>query len=150
MTIEANKREKGWEEKDENVVQTDFTIKVPQSVNLDLKVFSSPVQISGVTGTHKVHGFSSDLRLDKVTGPVDAETFSGQIYLAPAIWQQGQSVHAKTFSGDIEVRLPESAVRDGRVRLVQRRRRQRRAARPFRASRSGRCARVSTTPPAAR
>ena len=74
-------------------METDFTIKVPQSANLDLKVFSSPVQISGVTGTHKVHGFSSDLRLD----------------LAPATWQQGQSVHAKTFSGDIEVRLPESA-----------------------------------------
>ena len=109
VTIEANKRDKDWDEKDENVVETDFTIKVPQSANLDLKVFSSPVQISGVTGTHKVHGFSSDLRLDKVTGPVDAETFSGQIYLAPAAWQQGQSMRAKTFSGDIEVRLPESA-----------------------------------------
>jgi DUF4097 and DUF4098 domain-containing protein YvlB len=109
VTIEANKRDKDWGEKDENVVETDFTIKVPQTANLDLKVFSSPVQISGVTGTHKVHGFSSDLRLDKVTGPVDAETFSGQIYLAPAAWQQGQSVHAKTFSGDIEVRLPDSA-----------------------------------------
>jgi hypothetical protein len=109
VAIEANKRDKDWGEKDDNVVETDFTIKVPQTANLDLKVFSSPVQISGVTGTHKVHGFSSDLRLDKVTGPVDAETFSGQIYLAPAAWQQGQSVHAKTFSGDIEVRLPESA-----------------------------------------
>jgi hypothetical protein len=109
VTIEANKRDKDGDEKDENVVETDFTIKVPQSTNLDLRVFSSPVQISGVTGTHKVHGFSSDLRLDKVTGPVDAETFSGQIYLAPAVWQQGQSVHAKTFSGDIEVRLPDSA-----------------------------------------
>jgi DUF4097 and DUF4098 domain-containing protein YvlB len=109
VTIEANKRDKDWDEKDDNIVETDFTIKVPQSTNLDLKVFSSPVLISGVTGTHKVHGFSSDLRLDKVTGPVDAETFSGQIYLAPAAWQQGQSVHAKTFSGDIEMRLPDSA-----------------------------------------
>lgn len=109
VTIDANKRDESWDKKDENVVETDFTIKVPQSANLDLKVFSSPVQISGVTGTHKVHGFSSDLRLDHVTGSVDAETFSGQIYLAPAAWQQGQSVRAKTFSGDIEVKLPESA-----------------------------------------
>lgn len=109
VTIEANKRDTDWGEKDENVVETDFTIKVPQSANLDLKVFSSPVQISGVTGTHKVHGFSSDLRLDEVTGSVEAETFSGQIHLAPATWQQGQSVRAKTFSGDIEVRLPANA-----------------------------------------
>jgi DUF4097 and DUF4098 domain-containing protein YvlB len=109
VRIDANKRAENWDEKDENVVETDFTIKVPQSANLDLKVFSSPVQISGVTGTHKVHGFSSDLRLDRMTGSVDAETFSGQIYLAPAAWQQGQSLRAKTFSGDIEVRLPDSA-----------------------------------------
>ena len=109
VRIDANKKVENWDEKNDNVVETDFTIKVPQSANLDLKVFSSPVQISGVTGTHKVHGFSSDLRLDRVTGSVDAETFSGQIYLAPAAWQQGQSVRAKTFSGDIEVKLPESA-----------------------------------------
>jgi DUF4097 and DUF4098 domain-containing protein YvlB len=109
VRIDANKKAENWDEKNDNVVETDFTIKVPQSANLDLKVFSSPVQISGVTGTHKVHGFSSDLRLDRVTGSVEAETFSGQIYLAPAAWQQGQRVRAKTFSGDIEVRLPESA-----------------------------------------
>ena len=109
VVIEANKRDRSWDKKDENVVETDFDIKVPRSANLDLRVFSSPVQISGVTGTHKVHGFSSNLRLDGVTGPVEAETFSGEIYLAPAAWQQGQSVSAKTFSGDIEVRLPASA-----------------------------------------
>jgi len=109
VRIDANKKNENWDEKNDNVVETDFTIKVPQSANLDLNVFSSPVQISGVTGTHKVHGFSSDLRLDRVTGSVDAETFSGQNYLAPATWQQGQRMRAKTFSGDIEVRLPESA-----------------------------------------
>jgi hypothetical protein len=109
VVIDANKRDKEWDKKDENVVETEFVIKVPQTANLDLNVFSSPVQISGVTGRHKVHGFSSDLRLERVTGSVDAETFSGQIYLAPAAWQQGQTVRAKTFSGDIEVRLPESA-----------------------------------------
>lgn len=108
VVIEANKRDGSDDRKDENVVETDFTIRVPQNVNLDLRVFSSPVQISGVTGTHKVHGFSSELRLN-VTGPVEAETFSGGIYLAPADWQKGQSVSAKTFSGDIEVRLPASA-----------------------------------------
>jgi DUF4097 and DUF4098 domain-containing protein YvlB len=109
VVIEANKRDRSWDKKNENVVETDFDIRVPRSANLDLRVFSSPVQISGVAGTHKVHGFSSSLRLDGVTGPVEAETFSGAIYLAPAAWQQGQSVSAKTFSGDIEVRLPASA-----------------------------------------
>ena len=109
VTIEANRRREGWKEKNNNVVETTFEIKVPASVNLDVKVFSSPVTIAGVTGTHRVHGFSSDLRLDGVTGPIHAETFSGAIFLSPAEWQQNQSLKVKTFSGDIEVRLPLTA-----------------------------------------
>lgn len=107
VTIEANKQTE--RRKNDNVVETDFEIRMPATANLDVKVFSSPVQVRGVTGSHRVHGFSSDLRLDGVTGPVDAETFSGSIYLAHSGWQPGQSLRAKTFSGDIEVRLPDSA-----------------------------------------
>ena len=109
ITIEANKRDDSWQEHNDNVVETEFTIKVPLNVNLDLSVFSSPVQVTGVSGTHRVHGFSSDLRLEGVTGPVDAETFSGQVFVAPASWQQGQAMRVKTFSGDIDVRLPGTA-----------------------------------------
>jgi len=43
------------------------------------------------------------------TGPVDAETFSGAIHVAPASWQKDQTLRAKTFSGDIEVMLPAAA-----------------------------------------
>lgn len=109
VAIDANKRDSDWNEHNENVVETEFTIRVPQKVNLDLSVFSSPVQVSNVSGTHRVHGFSSDLRLDKVIGPVDAETFSGKVYVAPALWQAGQAMRVKTFSGDIDIRLPEAA-----------------------------------------
>jgi DUF4097 and DUF4098 domain-containing protein YvlB len=108
VTIEANKRDEKWEEKDNNVVETDFVILMPGRANLDVKVFSSPVTITGVTGTHKVHGFSSDLTLDKIGGPVDAETFSGTIHLASTGWSKGQTMRLKTFSGDIELRAPES------------------------------------------
>ena len=81
-----------------------FTLRVPASANLDIDVFSSPVTVSGVTGKHHVHGFSSDLHLRGTTGPIDAETFSGGIELSPASWVKDQSLRAKTFSGDIEVR----------------------------------------------
>jgi Toastrack DUF4097 len=110
VTIDANKRGEGWtEKKNNNVVETVFEIRMPDRANLDVDVFSSPVQITGVTGSHHVHGFSSDLRLDRINGPIEAETFSGGIYLAPASWQQNQSVKAKTFSGDIEMRVPQAA-----------------------------------------
>jgi DUF4097 and DUF4098 domain-containing protein YvlB len=109
VTIDANKRDNSWEHHDDNVVETAFTIKVPKTANLDVDVFSSAVTVSGVSGRHHVHGFSSELRLNGGTGPVDAETFSGAIYVAPAKWEKDQTLRAKTFSGDIEVKLPASA-----------------------------------------
>jgi len=109
VTIDANKKDDSWHEKNDNVVETVFTLRVPASANLDIDVFSSPVTVTGVNGRHHVHGFSSDLHLRGTTGQVDAETFSGAIELAPATWVKDQSLSAKTFSGDIEVRLPQAA-----------------------------------------
>lgn len=109
VTIDANKRDQGWNEHNENVVETAFTLRVPSTANLDIDVFSSAVTVTGVSGRHHVHGFSSELRLNGTTGPVDAETFSGAIHLSPGSWQKDQSLSAKTFSGDIEVRLPQAA-----------------------------------------
>lgn len=109
VAIEANRRPDGDRQQKNNVVETAFDIRVPSTASLDVNVFSSPVEIRGVTGRHRVRGFSSTLRLDGVTGPVDLETFSGGVYLSPASWQPGQSVAVKTFSGDVEVRLPAAA-----------------------------------------
>jgi DUF4097 and DUF4098 domain-containing protein YvlB len=109
VTIEANKRDNSWEEHNDNVVETDFTIKVPSNANLDIDVFSSPVTLTGVSGKHRVHSFSADLHVNGSTGGVDAETFSGAIYIQPASWMKDQSLSAKTFSGDIEVHLPAAA-----------------------------------------
>jgi hypothetical protein len=109
VSVDANRRDENWSEKNDNVVETAFTIKVPASANLDIDVFSSPVTVSGVTGRHHVHGFSSDLRLEQSAGAIDAETFSGKIFLSPASWMKDQSLSAKTFSGDIDVKLPAQA-----------------------------------------
>jgi DUF4097 and DUF4098 domain-containing protein YvlB len=109
VTIDANKRDGSWHEKDDNVVETAFTLRMPATANLDIDVFSSAVTVTGVSGRHHVHGFSSELTLRDTTGPVDAETFSGAIHVAPASWVKDQSLRAKTFSGDIEVRLPQAA-----------------------------------------
>ena len=80
VTIDANKRDDSWEHHDDNVVETAFTIKLPKNANLDVDVFSSAVNVAGVSGRHHVHGFSSELRVTGSTGPIDAETFSGAIH----------------------------------------------------------------------
>jgi len=110
VRIKANKRESGWFNWGSNsVVDTDFDIKVPRQTDIDLSAFSSAVRVAGVNGSHRVHSFSGGLRLEDVAGRVKADTFSGgiEIQLAQATNQPDLDLH--TFSGDVDVRVPETA-----------------------------------------
>ena len=60
VTIEANKRDDKWEEHNDNVVETDFTLKVPSNANLDIDVFSSPVH--GDRRLRQASGFTRSRR----------------------------------------------------------------------------------------
>ena len=106
--VEANSQAEPRQH-DENVVETDLTIEVPREANLDVETFSSPVIVHDVTGSrHRVKTFSGDQQLQGVTGPVDAEAFSGSIDMAPT-WKDGNKLDLHTFSGHIEVQVPPSA-----------------------------------------
>ena len=95
VTIQANKREEGWREKNDNVVETDFDIKVPYGIELDLYSFSGKIDVTGVTGK------------------INAETFSGDVMLDVASASQLPALSGETFSGDIRVKVNGSA--SGRV-----------------------------------
>ena len=100
VTIEANKKDSEWRDRDNNVVDTQLEILVPEDVRLDVDVFSSDVKIENVTGNQKLHTFSGTIDITGATGSVDAETFSGDIELG-----LGQGVGGRfdfdTFSGDL-------------------------------------------------
>ena len=108
LTINANKRDDDddWSDRhNNNVVETEFDIQVPAGSRLDINVFSSNVNVTGVTGEQNVHSFSGTLTLVGVRGPVDAKTFSAGI----RVEVDGVSEHdlqLETFSGDIESDLP--------------------------------------------
>jgi Putative adhesin len=92
VVVDANHREqRSWYRRDNDVVHTDFDIKVPRRTNLDIDVFSAPVEVTGVEGSYRVHTFSSRVRLNDV------------------LWQNRQTIDVNTFSGDIEVQLPAGA-----------------------------------------
>jgi DUF4097 and DUF4098 domain-containing protein YvlB len=93
----------------DNVVKTDFDIKVPRRTNLDISVFSAPVSVDGVEGTFKAHGFSSRLEFQDVIGPIEAHTFSGAISIRAKTWQPNQTIDVDTFSGNIDLHVPENA-----------------------------------------
>ena len=114
VVVEANQRDSSWWNFDgSNVVETDFDIKVPRRTNLDLSVFSSPVNVEGVEGRHKVHGFSSRVTMTDIAGSVRAHTFSGRVVIREKSWEPNQTIDVDTFSGDVELHVPASA--EGRV-----------------------------------
>jgi hypothetical protein len=110
VVVDANRRERSWYEfiGGDNVVETDFDIKVPRRTNLDLSVFSAPVSVDGVEGSHKVHGFSSRLTLNDVAGSIKAHTFSGSVLIRAKSWEPNQTIDVDTFSGNVELHVPES------------------------------------------
>ena len=92
-----------------SIGETDFDIKVPKHINLDVNVFSSPVDVRGVEGTHKIHTFSAKIHLEDAVGSIDAHTFSGGVDIQTKAWQDRQAIDVHTFSGSVELRIPESA-----------------------------------------
>ncbi len=107
VEIDANHRL--VERRNENVVETDFDIQVPGEVKLDVRTFSAPVTVTNVTGDLAVDGFSSEVRLTEVSGPVRVKTFSGGVNVQARSWKDGDDFNVNTFSGDVTLRLPESA-----------------------------------------
>src|SRR6266516_4624885 len=55
VTIDANKRDPGWQhDKNNNVVETSFDIEVPAGAKLDVEVFSSNLDIKGLAGAERL------------------------------------------------------------------------------------------------
>jgi DUF4097 and DUF4098 domain-containing protein YvlB len=109
VVVEANHHDRLYWSDHNNVVETDFDIKVPTRTSLNISGFSSPIDVRGVEGSHNVHTFSSHLRLDDVTGSIKAHSFSGSVEIRARGWQDRQTIDVDTFSGSIEVHLPDSA-----------------------------------------
>jgi hypothetical protein len=110
VVVNANRDERSWFDflGNNRVVDTDFDIKVPRRTNLDVSVFSAPVTVEGVEGSHKLHSFSSRLSLSDVAGPIRAHSFSGSITIRERSWQPDQTIDVDTFSGNVDLHLPDS------------------------------------------
>ena len=111
VVVDANRHERSWYDfvSRNSVVETDFDVKVPRRTNLDLSVFSAPVTVDGIEGSHKLHSFSSRLSLSDVSGSIQAHTFSGPVLIRQKSWDAGETIDVHTFSGNVELHVPESA-----------------------------------------
>jgi DUF4097 and DUF4098 domain-containing protein YvlB len=109
VSIDANKRDAGWDNHKDNVVETTFDIELPAGATLDINGFSSALTIKGVTGDQKLGTFSGAITVSGVKGAVDAKTFSATIDIDATAAGASPVLHTQTFSGDIHAKLAESA-----------------------------------------
>jgi len=105
VSIDANKKDSDWTERENNVVETEFEIQVPVDVSLVVDVFSSDVKVKDVRGRQHVKTFSGEIEVAGAEAALDAETFSGDISVSLA---QGASasVDFDSFSGSLETDVP--------------------------------------------
>ena len=110
LVINTNHREHSWwDNMRNNVVETDLDISVPRRTDLDLNTFSAPITVEGIDGSTRVHGFSSYIHLSDVSGSIVAHTFSGPVEIGTTSWRDNQSISVDTFSGNIQLHVPENA-----------------------------------------
>ena len=116
VSIEANQRASGWREQNNNVVETDFEIKVPRGTTLDIYTFSGKIDVRGVTGKIEAQTFSANIDIDVTEAAempeLTAETFSGDIRAHVPPSASGR-VRFNSFSGSVRSELPISTTSGG-------------------------------------
>jgi hypothetical protein len=108
-TVEVDANHRLVERRNDNVVETDFEIQVPARTRLDIKTFSAPVTVTGVTASQNIDGFSSDIIIESADfgdgNDIDVNTFSGNVRLRLPANARG-TIDFNTFSGRFESDLP--------------------------------------------
>jgi DUF4097 and DUF4098 domain-containing protein YvlB len=108
-TVEVDANHRVVERRNDNVVETDFEIRVPSRARLDIKTFSAPVTVIGVNGSQNIDGFSSDITIESQDlgdgSDIDVNTFSGNVRLRLPSGARG-NLSFNSFSGSFESDLP--------------------------------------------
>jgi len=108
-TIDIDANHRLVERRNDNVVETDFEIQVPARTRIDVKTFSAPVTVTGVSASQHIDGFSSDINIESAEfgdgNDIDVNTFSGGVHLRLPQNARG-NIDFNSFSGTFESDLP--------------------------------------------
>jgi DUF4097 and DUF4098 domain-containing protein YvlB len=114
VTIDANDKDRDWSRRhdDDQVVHTDFDIEMPASASLDVNGFSSPVEVTNVTGGERLETFSGRITVTGAKGSIDAHTFNADVDVDLVAAGTKPSLDAHTFSGSIRAKLADAVRAD--------------------------------------
>jgi DUF4097 and DUF4098 domain-containing protein YvlB len=112
VTIDANDKDRDWSHRDNDVVRTDLDIELPGTASLDVNGFSSPVEVTNVTGDERLETFDGRITVTGAKGSVDAHTFSADVDVDLVGAGSKPHLAAHTFSGSIRARLADTARAD--------------------------------------
>ena len=112
VTINANDRDRSRDDDRNNVVHTDFDIEMPATATLDVNGFSSPVEVTDVTGELRLETFSGKITVTGARSAVDAHTFNASVDVDLAGAGSSPSLNAHTFSGSIRAKIADTAKAD--------------------------------------
>jgi DUF4097 and DUF4098 domain-containing protein YvlB len=112
VTIDANDKHRDWSRDRDSVVHTDFDIEMPASASLDVNGFSSPVEVTNVTGGERLETFSGRITVTGAMGSIDAHTFNADVDVDLVAAGAKPSLDAHTFSGSIRTKLADAAKAD--------------------------------------
>jgi hypothetical protein len=115
VTIDANRRDPGFERRNDNVVDTQMTIEVPGAADLDIDAFSSDVTVEGLSGDQRIKTFSGTITVQGLKGEIDAETFSADIRVTLDSATKG-NLSFSSFSGRLDSDVPITTMSSGRRR----------------------------------
>ena len=81
----------------------ELEVEVPHGASVSVDTASADIVARDLSGTKRFRSASGEVELDRLAGPVDVETVSGEIEV---FGQAPVDLIAKTVSGDVEVRVP--------------------------------------------
>ncbi|WP_128545184.1 DUF4097 family beta strand repeat-containing protein [Larkinella soli] len=99
-----------------------YTIRVPRRVALlyeQINWQGGKIHITGMEGDLEVRTHNAAIELENVTGPIVANTTSGEVRVAYSALNQEKPSAISTVNGMIDVSLPASAKTNLRLRSIQ-------------------------------
>lgn len=107
----------------EKVMRKDakYTIRLPKNVALlfqETNWQSSKLNISGMDGDLEIRTNGADINLNNVTGPIVANTTSGNVNVVFSGLNQSKPTAISSISGEIDITLPGTAKSDMKLRSI--------------------------------